>query len=252
MGSRGGGTSAEFYKYLWGFGGQVFDDKWNPILNQDPGIKAIEYHKSLLPYCPPGVLGYGWYEHISGFVNGQAAMADTWAYTTWSIWLENTALMGSKVAGDVMYAPHPAGPGSPGQTPSLRSCWGICIPKAGKQKDAAVQYAAWLTSDEAARIIGEWGGVVDRVAPFQDAQFVQKWPYFPLVLDSGKIAHLQSGGVILKEWNDVDLIVQAAVSSALAGEQTPKAALDEAAVLIRSVMNRAGYYNPGTPPPQKG
>lgn len=104
-GTRGNQLHCNFITFIRCFGGECFDDSWNPTFNDSPGVKAAQYMKDLLKYNPPSAVTDDYSEALSQFANGNAAMLILWSHAI--VGIENAAE--SKVAGKVSSVPIPAG-----------------------------------------------------------------------------------------------------------------------------------------------
>lgn len=59
---------------FWSAGGKYFDDEMNPLINSEPGVRALEDLKRILGYAPPGSIDMGWSETLDGFISGEIAV----------------------------------------------------------------------------------------------------------------------------------------------------------------------------------
>ncbi|MFL4472129.1 extracellular solute-binding protein [Tateyamaria armeniaca] len=124
--------------HLAPLGGRVFDDAWNPIINNEAGVAAANALKTIVDCGPEGAMSFGPSEAANAFSNGDAAM-----------FMDSIAFMPgfedperSSVAGKVGYAMHPKGVRRGSQTGGF----GIAIPKNAENKEAAFLLMQWLTS----------------------------------------------------------------------------------------------------------
>lgn len=95
---------AWFMNIFAAYGGQWFDGKMNPQINNDLGVKALEFMLTLNKYAPPNELAIGYPQLNQVFLNGSTAMVIQWDDLPMKT--ESTAL-GSKVVGLSGYAPCP-------------------------------------------------------------------------------------------------------------------------------------------------
>ena len=102
-GKSGHQTSHAYLLHLAPLGGKVFDDQWNPVFNNEAGIKAGEALKTILDCGPEGGTSFGFAEAKNAFLQGKAAM-----------FLDTTVIAGevddpekSKIVGKVGWALHP-------------------------------------------------------------------------------------------------------------------------------------------------
>jgi len=69
----------DFHHIHWlalfgGYGGIPFDENMKPLVNTEPGVKALELMKEILKVSPPGALGMNVDECFASFLNGEVAL----------------------------------------------------------------------------------------------------------------------------------------------------------------------------------
>jgi multiple sugar transport system substrate-binding protein len=159
--------------FVWSYGGRISNDPMKPTkaaFNSPEAAAAITMYAELLQKAgPPGVGNYTWYEAVSDFQQGKAAM-----YIDASVFMsqiEDPAK--SKVAGKVGYAAMPAGPaGAFANTGS----WMLSMSSASKNKPGAALFLAWATSKETSLKIGEAAGIGTRASVFLSPSVQSKYP----------------------------------------------------------------------------
>ncbi|MGE5553567.1 MAG: extracellular solute-binding protein [Betaproteobacteria bacterium] len=119
-------------------GGVVLSPDWKVLFNNAKGVEALKQLIALRPYAPKGVLSYDNPDVATAFVNGDAAMAETWPSLT--LGMANNPKQ-SKVIGKFAIAPIPGGSGE-------MSTWHLSIPKSSKNKDVAWEFIKFMTSTE--------------------------------------------------------------------------------------------------------
>lgn len=114
-------ASHAFLLHLAPLGGRVFDDNWQPIINNEAGVAAANALKTIVDCGPEGGTTFGPAEAATAFQQGKAAMfMDSIAFAAG---FEDPTK--STVAGKVGYALHPMGVRRGSQTGGF----GIAIPK---------------------------------------------------------------------------------------------------------------------------
>ena len=78
MGRRGVQLQCTWDNILWSMGGDWYDENYRPTLDSPEAIAATEYLKSLIPFCPVGVLSYDWDENAAAFAQGKSAVTIQW------------------------------------------------------------------------------------------------------------------------------------------------------------------------------
>jgi multiple sugar transport system substrate-binding protein len=214
-------------------GGKVFDDRWNPVFNNDIGVKAANFLKKVSDTGPVGVPGYGQGEMITSFLQGQAAM-----------YLDSSLIFGqvnnpaiSKIAGQVGYALHPFGTKFSSQSGGL----GLAIPRNAKNADAGFLLMQWLTSKAQDKAVSKIGGVPTRKSTLNDSEMVKQFPEYTLLSQQLEYSD-PDWRPIIAEWDEINVqALGVAVSEVLTGKKTAKAALDGVVPKVRDIMTRGGY-----------
>ncbi len=233
-GKSGHQASHAFLLHLAPLGGRVFDDQWNPIINNEAGVAAGEALKKIIECGPEGGNSFGFAEMKNTFLQGKAAM-----------FLDSTVVAGevnnpekSKVVGKVAWAPHPKGVRRGSQTGGF----GIAIPTNAANKEAAFLLLQWLTSKKADKLIAMEGGNPSRFSTHQDADVVARFPYMPIFGEALKDAD-PDWRPIIPVWGGINKNIGVALSKALTGEISVKEALDSLVPGMKETMEKAGYYS---------
>jgi multiple sugar transport system substrate-binding protein len=232
-GASGHQTSHAFLLHLAPLGGRVFDDQWNPIINNEAGVKAGETLKKILECGPEGGTSFGFAEMKNAFLQGKAAM-----------FLDSTVIAGevndptkSKIVGKVGWALHPKGVRRGSQTGGF----GIAIPRNAQNKEAAFLLMQWLTSKRIDKLIALEGGNPSRFSTHADPEVNAKFPHMKIFGEALKYAD-PDWRPIIPTWGEVNNELGTIVNKAMTGEMTVKAALDEVAKRARAIQEKAGYY----------
>ncbi|MEO0914638.1 MAG: extracellular solute-binding protein, partial [Pseudomonadota bacterium] len=162
-------ASHAFLLHLAPLGGRVFDEQWEPIINNEAGVAAANALKTIVDCGPEGGTTFGPAEAAAAFKQGQAAMfMDSIAFAAG---FEDPSQ--SQVAGNVGYALHPEGVRRGSQTGGF----GIAIPKNAQNKEAAFLLMQWLTSKKGDLAVAMAGGNPSRFSTYQNAELNEKYPY---------------------------------------------------------------------------
>jgi multiple sugar transport system substrate-binding protein len=235
--------SGRFYEVLLAEGGQLFDDKWEPVFNSPAGVKAAKMFADLYQAgaMPPGMTNFLWEDVAKNWVNGIIAM-----YTEWYGWygyFQDPA--NSKVAGKFDLARQPKGDGG------IHSGWaghhGFSITKAAKNKPAAASLIKHLTSVEGNRLEAKLGFTVARISVNQE--MIEEAAKSPNPLDKKRLelALLQATEdyktpPLIAEWLPMSNILYPILQQIILGDVQPQAGLDKAVADVRKLMEDAGYY----------
>ena len=125
---------------LWSMGGNWADEDWNITINSDETRAALEHLYALKALSDPANLAWGVDESIQAFLDGKAAVCETWP--SLGIVQRGDDPAQSKIVGkwalDVL--PHE----KTGLT--LLSAWDVAIPSGSSNKDLAWEWIKMYTS----------------------------------------------------------------------------------------------------------
>lgn len=124
-------------------GGKMFDAEAHPTFNNEVAVAALETHKELLKFAPPGALGHGFSESLQAFRQGQVANLFNWGsvFKATAIDPKTTTLKPDEVGIQVM----PVGTGSAG---THRGIWNGLVSAHTEKKQAAWAFLQWLSSKQ--------------------------------------------------------------------------------------------------------
>jgi multiple sugar transport system substrate-binding protein len=227
---------ADFLPILWSFGGDVFDENWNPVIDSPASLQAVKFLvEDLKGVAEQGAENVDAADRSRLMAIGQAYQSTVWPGEITEI-VENETV--TKVGGKVGYTPIPAGPSGKGF--GMMGNWLLGIPKASKNGQAAADFIRWLTSAEVQRQYVAHGGIPSRLTLLNDAALNEQNPYFSALAQS-----LQAGPnwrPRTDQWNAVETILGTNLNAALAGQVTPEEAVQKSATQIKETMTQAGYY----------
>ena len=226
-------ASHAFLLHLAPLGGRIFDDKWNPIVNNAEGVAAANALKTIVGCGAEGAATFGFAEAGASFLQGTSAM-----------YLDSTVFAGqvndpakSKVVGKVAWAPHPVGVRAGSQTGGF----GIAIPKNAQNKEAAFLLMQWLTSKKADKMIALAGGNPSRYSTHADAEVNAKFPHMATFGEALKNAD-PDWRPIIPVWGKINADLGTALSKVLTEGADVQTSLDGVAERARAIMEEAGYY----------
>ena len=117
-------------------GGDDIDEELKPNMNNEAGVKALNYVMDLQQYAPAEWMQMGWDEANQFFANGNAAMMEQWP----GLWLTCQG-EGSAVKDKVGVAV------APGQTPVLGG-WGAGVASESEEQELAWKFIEFMTSKD--------------------------------------------------------------------------------------------------------
>ncbi len=226
-------ASHAFLLHLAPLGGRIFDDAWNPIVNNEAGVKAAQALKTFVDCGAEGAQTFGFAEAGASFLQGQSAM-----------FLDSTVFAGqvndpekSKVVGKIGWAPHPMGTRKGSQTGGF----GIGIPKNAENKEAAFLLMQWLTSKKADKLIALAGGNPSRYSTHEDAEVNEKFPHMKTFGEALKHAD-PDWRPIIPVWGKINADLGTTLSKVLTEDADIQTSLDGVAERTKAIMEDAGYY----------
>lgn len=219
--------------HLAPLGGRVFDESWNPILNNEAGVAAAEALRRIVECGPEGSSAFGPAEAANAFAQGQAAMfLDSIAYAPT---FEDAAR--SQVAGNVGYAMHPMGVRRGSQTGGF----GLAIPRNAENPEAAFLLMQWLTSREGDLAVAMAGGNPSRFSTYANAELNARYPWSAAFGDA--LAHADPDWrPIIPAWGRINADIGTTMSQVLTEGLDIQTALDGIAERTRALMEEEGYY----------
>jgi multiple sugar transport system substrate-binding protein len=240
-GLRGGGLNVFIWSsFLKSYGGQWFDENWEPMLDSKEAVESIAtYARLLRVYGPPGYTNWEWSKIMTAMAQGNIAM--TVDAPTFVMTVEDTEK--SKTMGQWGYAVQPAGPNGPTMVPYS---WYLSINKASRHKTAAWLFAQFMLSEPVQVAIGGPLVCTGRISvlenPIWEAQFswVEEWR--EALLENLEYADPDARPRI-PEWAEIGDVMGIELQAAIAGSKTPEQAAKDANKKIREIMSEAGYYN---------
>lgn len=139
---KGGAATSQWVDFLHSYGGSWLTSEGRAAVASGESEAATRLYGELLGrYGPKSGPSNAWYESVSIFMQGKAAMI--YDANVFKAEYENPEI--SRVAGSVGYAMIPAGPA--GAVPHI-STWSLGISSASPRKEAAWLFIQWATSKE--------------------------------------------------------------------------------------------------------
>lgn len=239
MRGRDMSATSQWVDFLHSFGGDWLDQAGNAAIDSPQSIAALQFYGRLLrDYGPRDATRIGWYESVSLFMRGEAAMIyDANLFRTHYEDREH-----STVFDDLGYAVIPAGPA--GQVPHV-SHWGLAIDPRSRHKEAAWLFIQWATAREQSLSAHLAGIPSARESVWKHPMFTDSDP-----APQWTAASTRSYEIATFQWNppvintaDARQVVGEAISSAILGQDVATAArkasagLDAILALERAEQN---------------
>jgi sorbitol/mannitol transport system substrate-binding protein len=234
------------------FGGQWFDENWNPTIDTPEWKEAVGTYVDLLTNSgPPGASSNGFNENLALFASGKCAM-----------WIDATVAAGilfdpaeSQVADKVGFVQAPIA-----KTPKGNHwlwSWALAIPTSSDAKDAALKFITWATSKPYIELVGEqvgWAKVPPgtRTSTYENPKYIEAAPFAKPVLEAIQTANpsdqtlnpapytgIQYVGI--SEFQGIGTQVGQMMAGVLAGQMSVDSALKSAQSSVARTMRQAGY-----------
>lgn len=253
-GKAGWGENMTFFSTMVNaYGGQWFDQQWQPQLDSIAWQKALIMYKNLLTeYGPPRPEYNGYNETKALFAKGHCA-----------IWIDSTVAAGtlfdpkkSPLSAQISLAPAPQAVTSMGS--NWLWTWALAIPTSSQHKEAAKTFIAWATSKEYIEKVADREGWLaappgTRKSTYQNKAYQQAAPFSPLVLSSIEKANLAMASRTKSNYQGIQFVeipefaalghqVGLYITMAITGKLTVNEALLQAQQVIDEQMQVSQYY----------
>jgi len=235
-------ASDEFY-FRWltmggGKGGRklsmvIVDDKFEPLINNDIGVKALELIVQIFKkkWCAPGGTEVSWVDITSNYFAGDIAMGYMWS-CAWP-GVDDPAV--SKAAGDVGWHLPPLEKDGVFAHASLM----MAINKFGKQPEETYKFLRWILSPEQDRRMGIIGNNPLRISTYKDPQVManpMNETLYEMVM-SPSVPQCD-----LPEFGEMNYEFSLEIQNAALGKKTARQALDDAVTKWREILKKSGRY----------
>lgn len=225
-----------FIPFAWGEGGEVFDDDFNAVFNDEAGLKAMQLTVDLVQeyqISPPDVTAWAYDDVTRGMENGTCAMIIEGSHR-----IERIAQgLGDPNKVGISYIP--SSTGNP-PAPSMFTGWTFSIPTGSQHPEEAFKYIEYFQSPEAQwHAIKVAGQMPNRFSLLED-------PYF----DEAENAHIKFWMDYVKENSKVTPnppqpgffrmteLMETAFQEVILGEKDAQQALDDAVATWNNELER--------------
>ena len=220
---------ADFVPWLWTNGGQIWDEEGNVKLNEEAGVKTLDWYKDMLDkgYITMDV---GRSEARQMFAQGKVAFYDD-AVVAKSQVISN-GVDPDEVVNVCSAMLRPVV--NEGDDPQAVQ-WGgmLVIYKNSEYKEEAAELAKVLNSEEVALDYFENGGMPPVTKEVAQSDVVKNDPYINTFIESTATARLEETARMTNA-NEIKDIMTEEIQYALLGQKTAQQALDDAASRIEA------------------
>lgn len=216
-------------------GGRLLDESGKPAFSDERGVAALETHKKLLAFAPPGAVSHGFSESLQAFRQGVVATMFNWGsvYKGSAIDAKTTTLKPEQVGMQVL----PAGSNGPG---SHRGIWSGAVSAKSEHKQAAWTVLQWLSSKQGEAWHAANLGVFPARKSTLASQPSEAWlkPVFVALQQAYDAAEKGQMWRIRHPRSDAaQQILADEVARAMAGQAPAAKALQTAADRVKKVLN---------------
>lgn len=212
---------------VWSFGGHLYDENLNPVVNTPEAVAATQYFKDMLAYGPEGGISASGDDVTNKFLSTElGAMVQYSGY--WGMALDPAS---NKHAGKIGTAPMPMGAADI----THLAGWNIGIPADAKNPDAAWQFLEFVLGKSNAKpYLLAGAAAIGRKSISSDAELLALHPYLPLL-------NIPAGSRIerypqIRVWPEFEKAVLDALPAMLNGEVEIQAGLDALNEQLKPIM----------------
>ncbi|MBA2536247.1 MAG: extracellular solute-binding protein [Actinobacteria bacterium] len=231
-GVAGNPVVTSWYPVFLSFGGQFFDDEWNPTWNDEKGKAATDFFVGTLKsLAPPGVVEFDSDQEGAAILGGQAAAIIQYSGNA----LKSDDPAQSKVVGKLDFGVVPKQEEAKAQIGIFISA----VPKAAPNKENALKFVRWFAQERIQKELARAGSLPVRRSAFEDEQAREANRLTPVALeqlDAGAEPRPRT-----PDWAKVEEILGIELNKALQRGETGDA-LDKAAEEAKGYLGQQGYY----------
>ncbi len=225
------GLPCTLLEFFTANGAEFIDDDGRVVINSPKGVEALQFlHDLVYKYkvTPEGMTTFKEEDARPLFQEGKVAFQRNWNYA-WA----NFDAPSSKVKGLYGVIPFPAGKGKPSAT---LGGWNLMISRFSKQPELAWKVIDFMTSLPSQKYLATEASLLPtRKAMYSDADLLKKAPY---IKDMYEIFKAAVPRPVSPFWSQLSGVIEIEVHKALTNQQTPKEALDKAAVEMEKILSQ--------------
>jgi multiple sugar transport system substrate-binding protein len=225
------GATMGFDQILWSYGGKLSDGKKvEGVINSPEAVKALQFYVDLKKFTPPGSENYYFSECLRDFQEGKVAMTQNW----FAFLPDLTNKDKNKFADKTGYFMVPKGPS--GQYISLGG-QGMSLSAYSKNQDNAKKFMAWFSKEDNQKKWVALGGLTANSKVAKTDAFLKATPYNAVFAES--VPFLKDF-YNTPDYSELLSVSQTELNEAIAGQKTPKEALDTLAKEQQGIVDKAG------------
>src|SRR5438093_6951541 len=225
---------ADFLPILWSFGGDVFDENWNVVFDNQQSLAAVKFLvEDLKGVAQADPASTDAADRDKIMATGQGYQSSTWPGEV------NTAVLGegTTVKDKVGFEPIPKGPSGKGV--GMMGNWLLGVPKASKNQQAAADFIKWMLQADTQKTYAQNAGIPSRTSILNDPELGKANVYFPVLAQA--LQAPPNWRPRTDQWNAVETIIGTHLNAALTGQESADDVATKASAEIRTLMKGAGY-----------
>jgi ABC-type glycerol-3-phosphate transport system substrate-binding protein len=214
----------EFCNFLYGLGGSYYtEDMSAPAINDEMGVKAAElYARCVNTAAQPGAAGADLNDTMATYSQGKAFSMISYMFMLSEFNNQDASTVKDKNKMTVM-------PGGHG----LTGAWSWGLPVSSPNPDAGWEFIKWVESPAIAMQRALAGGVPAQSAPYENQDFLTKYPWMPQALDM--IASGEGLPPVTKQAQLVEIMGRH-LSDVVSGAKTAQEGMDAAAEELKGLL----------------
>ena len=239
-GAKNLASTWEWYNYLYAFGGNVFDDKFNVIVNQPEAVASLQWLTDNFrekKVYPADTLTYDYAEYSALWLQGRVAMGINWPFMYGLLQdpAQSSVVDKVNIGRKPMQKTHGGNIGG----------WSFNVLAGAPNEAIALDFAKWVQRKKTAETVASVGMTPPRISVMDSkvTESGQPWKAITENLQDGQtVAAIATGD----SWLPIETALQTAIQESMLGQKTPQQALDDAAAAIKAILERNGFKPPAS------
>ena len=221
-GQSGNPIVSDFLPVMWAFGGELFDEAGQVVINSPHVKEALEFYSSL----------YGTGENYDknaltdAISKGNAAIALGWP--SWFITGNGPAASIAPIPGKKSASADPCATGEIGN-------WLMGVTANSTNPQLALKLAIYLTSEEVQREALNYGGIPTRKSIFKDSEVLSQYPYFEQIYNGTNNSRVRPRTT---KWSKIEEVFGAELVKFINGEQSADETLTNSQEKIEAIVGK--------------
>ncbi len=221
-GQSGNPIVSDFLPILWAFGGDLFDDMGNVILDSEESREALEFYIKLYETGD----NYEKDDLVNAVTKGEAGIALGWP--SWFISGEGASASIAPIPGKKNASSEALATGEIGN-------WLLGITSNSANPELALKLAEYLTSQQVQRKALEHGGVPTRKSIFRDNDVLAKYPFFSQIYAGTNNSRVRPRTTA---WSKIEDVFGAELVKCINGEQSADVTITNSSDAIKALAGQ--------------